>query len=898
MLAAVEACEARGNAALWIVSEYVPGPTLEAWASGGRVLPVAAAIDFMRRLSLGVQAALAQGVSPHAINPRNVVIWRQDPKSGLQLDGKLLDLGLAAWMCPDLPQLECAHFMAPETLSAVFGDQNLSEPAGSRANVYSCGALLYYLTTGELPFKSESVEQLMAAQADGQLVRPSFYNEQVSTALECVIMGALAVRACERYASPGEFASVLDAVEERHRRATLPPAAASEQQHEPQAAWAAPQFAAAESSVQPSAAMSFAAKVPPPAPAAPPSAAADSSAQPQHASAAPARSPLFAAAGASFSAAADSNEQRLPTPADPTASAAVAPPSAAADFGELAPPTLADPVVTAAVAPPSAATERAVQSPTTPRCLVTPPPRAEFPAFEPQQASADLTPVRQPAGVFASAQPSSADFTPATQPSGLFGQAERSSADFTPATQPSGVFGYATQPSIAREPPPLPAVFTTTLRSATGSAAAFAFTPRLATASERSALTVDPASAAQPLNARDFAAQPTAASDPSVDGSAPVVPPSEAPAAHLHGLDLPAPPFAALELSAQLAAGLDLSSARDPFKQLSAVEAGTQAELETPGLAWGAATEERLSAPPPEPIAARTCGVARPLLRGLRGSRGSRLRAAGMRLFAMSIGVCTYFCLPSVTRAPSGSAARATDFAPAAQPAPAPIPPVTPATHARPVNARPGAQLAPRETHTPSKPSANAAQHRIEEAATERAVPAQQVRDTANDPSARPGASLSEAAAIAASGMAGVDALEWAEQHAPAAVSSSAPKQHSSTASQPTPAAVTGEARVKALEVRGSLTSSAVRRAMERVRPHWTECYEHVASVTGQLQFAPVHVALVIDEAGRARDSHITTSGPATFTECLAHAMSKLTAEVPDTGTVAVLFDLHFEHLN
>jgi hypothetical protein len=146
--------------------------------------------------------------------------------------------------------------------------------------------------------------------------------------------------------------------------------------------------------------------------------------------------------------------------------------------------------------------------------------------------------------------------------------------------------------------------------------------------------------------------------------------------------------------------------------------------------------------------------------------------------------------------------------------------------------------------------------------------------------------------------MAGVDALEWAEQHAPAAVSSSAPKQHPGTASQPAPLAVTGEARVKALEVRGSLTASAVRRAMERVRPRWTECYEHVASATGQLQFAPVHVALVIDEAGRARDSHITTSGPAAFTECLSHAMSKLTAEVPDTGTVAVLFDLHFEHLN
>jgi hypothetical protein len=421
--------------------------------------------------------------------------------------------------------------------------------------------------------------------------------------------------------------------------------------------------------------------------------------------------------------------------------------------------------------------------------------------------------------------------------------------------------------------------------------------------SELSAQSAELATGAQPLTASDFSAQPTAVSEPAVEGSASEVPPSdEPPAERFAGLELPAPPFAALELSAQLAAGLDLSSARDPFKQLSAAGAGTQAELEAPGIAWGAATEERLSAPPPEPFAGRTRGSARPLWRGLGGSRGSRLRVAALRLFAVSVGVCTYFCFPSVTRAPSGSAARATDFAPVVQPAPAsvtPVTPVTPATHARPLTGRPGAQLVPRETHTPSKPNANAAQHRGEEAAqTERAAPGQQVRDTAPESSALPEASLREAAAIAASGMAGVDALEWAEQHAPAALSSSAPKQRLNAASQALPLAVIGEARVKALEVRGSLTSSAVRRAMERVRPHWTECYEHAASVTGQIQFAPVHVALVIDEAGRARDSHITTSGPAAFTECLSHAMSKLTAEVPDTGTVGVLFDLHFEHLN
>lgn len=134
------------------------------------------------------------------------------------------------------------------------------------------------------------------------------------------------------------------------------------------------------------------------------------------------------------------------------------------------------------------------------------------------------------------------------------------------------------------------------------------------------------------------------------------------------------------------------------------------------------------------------------------------------------------------------------------------------------------------------------------------------------------------------------------EPRAPAAIGVSTPKPRAVAAAEPT-AALAGVARVQALEVRGALPTSTVRRAIEHVRRQWTECYVHVASVTGQLEFAPIHVALVIDEAGRARDLHITTAEPAAFTECLSHAVRRLTVEVPDTGTVGVLFDLQFDHL-
>jgi hypothetical protein len=702
MLASVEACEARGNAALWIVSEYVPGPTLEAWAAGGRVLPVAAAIDFMRRLSLGVQAALAEGVSHHAINPRNVVVWRQDPKSGLQLDGKLLDLGLAAWMCPELPQLDCAHFMAPETLCALFGEQNVQDAFGARANVYSCGALLYYLTTGELPFRSESVPQLMAAQAAGphELVRPSAYNELISPALECVILGALAVRAGERYASPGEFASVLDAVELRDRRATMPP---------PE-----PVMQAAVSAAQPSA-------------------AAES--EPQ----------------------AELHELELPT--QPSAAAELAP---QAELHELELPTQ-----------PSAAVE-----PATPELAA---------AAQPPSAAAELS---AQAGLAAFALPASAAELAASGPAQL----------------PSLAAAATQLPTLAESTTQLPPLPTNAIQLPTLASCSAEFVARLA------------------------------------------------------------------ELSPQPPASL---------------ESIQQLELEMPELAWGTAAEERLSVAPPEPLAPRSRTAARPWL----------------RVFAVSIGLGVYFCFPSVTRAPNVNAARATDAIMAlpqvtpdsesvgAQPVPAPagavLPLAQPAPHAA------GKAISPEQSSAPQRKTA-------EPVVSERPTPTH-ARRPAVSPRALLEAPTADIAAVSEPITPSYEALQPASQvsqvlQTAAAIGGSELDTLKTRPTAPPPQPPTGEARIKALEVRGSLTTSAVRRAMERVRPHWTACYEQVAGAHAQTPSTPVHFALVIDEAGRAREPHVTGAGSAAFTECLSRATSKLTADKPDTGTVDVLFDLHFAH--
>ena len=210
-LAVVEACEPRGNAALWIVSEYVPGPTLEAWSASGRLLPLPAAIDLVRNLSLGVYAAHREGLSHHAIQPCNIVVSPRAPEIVPWLDAKLLDLGLAAWMRSEAPSLMNAHFIAPETLAVMVKGEDPSASIDARANVYSCGALLYFLATGSLPFRSTSLEDLSNAHVAGKLWAPQAHNPEVSSALQTVILSALAMEPGRRYANTGELASALAA---------------------------------------------------------------------------------------------------------------------------------------------------------------------------------------------------------------------------------------------------------------------------------------------------------------------------------------------------------------------------------------------------------------------------------------------------------------------------------------------------------------------------------------------------------------------------------------------------------------------------------------------------------------------------------------------------------------
>jgi hypothetical protein len=92
--------------------------------------------------------------------------------------------------------------------------------------------------------------------------------------------------------------------------------------------------------------------------------------------------------------------------------------------------------------------------------------------------------------------------------------------------------------------------------------------------------------------------------------------------------------------------------------------------------------------------------------------------------------------------------------------------------------------------------------------------------------------------------------------------------------------------------VRGSLSDSTVRRAIDRIRPQLTGCFAH--NVPASAADSVARVELTIDETGRARDARVHGGASSSRDLCLVQASRKLVSSAPDTGTVKVEWNVRY----
>jgi tRNA A-37 threonylcarbamoyl transferase component Bud32/tetratricopeptide (TPR) repeat protein len=181
---------------------YVDGSSLAARVAAG---PVSAreAAELVKRIAEAVHYAHEHGVIHRDLKPQNIL---------LTSDGqpKVTDFGLAKNAGGDSnltasgQVLGTPSYMAPEQAAG-----KMSE-VGPRSDIYSLGAILYFLLTGRPPFQGATVLETLSQVQSQELVPPSRWKQKLHRDLETICLKALSKSPAQRYATAAELASDLE----------------------------------------------------------------------------------------------------------------------------------------------------------------------------------------------------------------------------------------------------------------------------------------------------------------------------------------------------------------------------------------------------------------------------------------------------------------------------------------------------------------------------------------------------------------------------------------------------------------------------------------------------------------------------------------------------------------
>ena len=192
----------------YYVMEFLPGMNLGEIVRRFGPMPPARAIHLVRQACDALQEAHDVGLLHRDLKPANLFAA---VRGGFYDVAKLLDFGLAK----PLTDIDSASLTADGTITGSPLYMSPEQATGdrepdARSDIYSMGALLYFLVTGKPPFENEKPIKVLIAHAHEPVSPPSRWRDDLPLDLESVIMRCLAKSPEERFQSATELATALD----------------------------------------------------------------------------------------------------------------------------------------------------------------------------------------------------------------------------------------------------------------------------------------------------------------------------------------------------------------------------------------------------------------------------------------------------------------------------------------------------------------------------------------------------------------------------------------------------------------------------------------------------------------------------------------------------------------
>jgi len=183
----------------FVVMEYVPGGTLERFASPDRLLPFERLVEIIFKCTRALDYAFHHGITHRDIKPANILLASPDGQ-----DIKLSDFGAAFQTASDTTQVAgvgSPAYMSPQQVREM--------PVDQRTDIYSLGVVMYQLLTGRLPFESDNNYSLIYKIAHEIAPAPSELRVGVPPALDAIVRRAMERDLDRRYQDWSEFSQDL-----------------------------------------------------------------------------------------------------------------------------------------------------------------------------------------------------------------------------------------------------------------------------------------------------------------------------------------------------------------------------------------------------------------------------------------------------------------------------------------------------------------------------------------------------------------------------------------------------------------------------------------------------------------------------------------------------------------
>jgi serine/threonine-protein kinase len=194
----------------YYVMEYLPGKNLQEIVDSYGPMSAARTIHILRQVCAGLKEAHAIGLIHRDIKPGNVFATE---RGGVFDVAKLVDFGLVKSIVPQEKPINLTLegmvigsplYVAPE--QAMGNDR-----PDARGDIYSLGAVAYFVLTGRPLFVHEKPLQVIFAHVNEMVERPSNIRSDIPADLEAVILKCLEKDPSRRYQTVEELDRALAA---------------------------------------------------------------------------------------------------------------------------------------------------------------------------------------------------------------------------------------------------------------------------------------------------------------------------------------------------------------------------------------------------------------------------------------------------------------------------------------------------------------------------------------------------------------------------------------------------------------------------------------------------------------------------------------------------------------